>query len=249
MSEGCEKFKMTYDYLAHHGIKGMHWGVRRYQNPDGSLTAEGKKRYGSSEKWERRAEKAEARRDAAISRIGTSKTRIGKFINNDRAALNQYRANVSRDMANANTFGKKVGALVGYGSVASLQDAGEDFYTRQKEYRKTKLGKHLSGVNEFNKHSAGEAYEKIYQSKGVLKKVKSYIKGEYARPVKTLVGRETKSGERYVNNIIRSSTAGLLGTNSPGLNISAIADGAYLGKKVYDNIKAKRTNRNEEKSK
>lgn len=31
--------------LKHHGIKGMRWGVRRYQNKDGSLTAAGKKRY------------------------------------------------------------------------------------------------------------------------------------------------------------------------------------------------------------
>ena len=29
------------DYLAHHGIKGQKWGIRRYQNPDGSLTEEG----------------------------------------------------------------------------------------------------------------------------------------------------------------------------------------------------------------
>lgn len=31
--------------LKHHGTKGMRWGVRRYQNKDGSLTPEGKKRY------------------------------------------------------------------------------------------------------------------------------------------------------------------------------------------------------------
>lgn len=30
--------------LTHHGIKGQRWGVRRYQNPDGSLTKAGKKR-------------------------------------------------------------------------------------------------------------------------------------------------------------------------------------------------------------
>lgn len=31
-------------YIAHHGVKGMKWGVRRYQNEDGSLTAKGLKR-------------------------------------------------------------------------------------------------------------------------------------------------------------------------------------------------------------
>ena len=37
-------------YISHHGIKGMHWGIRRFQNKDGSLTEEGKRRLGLSNK-------------------------------------------------------------------------------------------------------------------------------------------------------------------------------------------------------
>ena len=39
-------FNLDDDYISHHGILGMKWGIRRYQNKDGSLTDEGRKRLG-----------------------------------------------------------------------------------------------------------------------------------------------------------------------------------------------------------
>ena len=41
---------MSSNELAHHGIKGMRWGVRRYQNKDGSLTKAGRKKMAKLDK-------------------------------------------------------------------------------------------------------------------------------------------------------------------------------------------------------
>ena len=40
-----EMYLSSFDTLAHHGIKGQKWGVRRYQDQNGTLTSEGKERY------------------------------------------------------------------------------------------------------------------------------------------------------------------------------------------------------------
>lgn len=49
--------------IMHYGIMGMKWGVRRYQNPDGSLTAAGRLRYGSSENLRASYAKKEAKKE------------------------------------------------------------------------------------------------------------------------------------------------------------------------------------------
>lgn len=41
---------MNENELTHFGIKGMHWGIRRFQNEDGTLTEAGKKRYKEAKK-------------------------------------------------------------------------------------------------------------------------------------------------------------------------------------------------------
>ena len=55
------------DYLAHYGIKGQKWGIRRFQNPDGTLTAEGAKRYGTVKEM-KKAVKDEYKKDNAMAK-------------------------------------------------------------------------------------------------------------------------------------------------------------------------------------
>lgn len=64
---------MENTYLVHHGIKGQRWGIRRFQNDDGTLTDAGKTRYSTGEAGQyesrktQRLKKEISRHDADIA--------------------------------------------------------------------------------------------------------------------------------------------------------------------------------------
>lgn len=55
----------NYNYLCHSGIKGQKWGVRRFQNEDGTLTEEGKQRYGYYDRADGTKDYKRLQKDAA----------------------------------------------------------------------------------------------------------------------------------------------------------------------------------------
>lgn len=66
----------TEDYLEHHGILGMHWGIRRFQNKDGSLTSAGKNRYKTDEgdgDGEKKPKMTSAEKKAAKAEVKAAK--------------------------------------------------------------------------------------------------------------------------------------------------------------------------------
>lgn len=84
--------------LAHHGIKGMKWGVRRYQNPDGTLTAAGKKKYLKNTTG---AEIKSIRKDDIIIKRGSVRSHVSgnKRIKLDDTETYLYDANNDHDRA------------------------------------------------------------------------------------------------------------------------------------------------------
>ena len=76
--------------LMHWGIKGMKWGVRRYQNKDGSLTPAGKKRYDKEMaklKEEEKIAKNKLRTQAKLNKLDEKRKEIEALKNKKHKTL------------------------------------------------------------------------------------------------------------------------------------------------------------------
>ena len=91
---------LYYPELYHHGVKGQQWGVRRYQNSDGSLTPEGYRHWGLKENYHgfnAKGKKALAAIDAAAKYKKEAKRK-----GYSEADTKRFMKEMSRQMGDAN---------------------------------------------------------------------------------------------------------------------------------------------------
>lgn len=142
-------------FLEHHGVKGMKWGVRRYQNSDGSLTSPGRKRTGDASTAQQKTE-----RNKKIARVGMSVATV--------AAAAYY---VHKNPA-------KIGQIVSKFRGVKVSDISQKAVDAGKRYVKTCVRNSVTGVKEGVKEGIREAPKKAAKTVVtgvVLNQTKKYL--------------------------------------------------------------------------
>ena len=118
------------EYLAHHGIKGQKWGQRRYQNSDGSLTAEGRKHYGVAEGG---SGSMSRKFNREVKKLNKLRDRADFDVQRQNAARYDRRARTGLKIAGAGAAIAGAGAAAEYGG-GNVSLVGNNEDRRQKRY-------------------------------------------------------------------------------------------------------------------
>ena len=140
------------DELYHHGVKGQKWGIRRFQNADGSLTEEGKRRYGTLENAKNQLALQKAKHDNRVNTFHAARI-MNPFMN----ITKKQREKTQQAMEKARKSKSKVENL------QKKADASERVWMKDKYKEEIKRGKALekAGYDPEAEAEAMRRWEKV----------------------------------------------------------------------------------------
>ena len=187
----------TYDGLYHHGIKGQHWGVRRFQNEDGSVTAAGARRYytNGTESQQKVGQKRMALDKAKADYKSANKQYNQSFKEYYKKSGQYYSLNKNKRKANMERFNKAMadGQKVNQAK-ANYKEAKKAYRVEKKAYKAEEkaaqkenaiANKPVKGLSDSHKKAlkVGAAVAGTALAVYGAKKVRDYVNNEHVRAV------------------------------------------------------------------
>lgn len=113
--------RLPSDELAHHGVKGQRWGVRNYQNEDGTLTSQGRNHYGVGDGYDKYRNPNGSLNERGKIRYDKTKQYVTKH---EKSVGSRIGRTIGGGAAGGLIGSLTGGALIGGGSLAAFLAAG-----------------------------------------------------------------------------------------------------------------------------